>query len=163
MEVSNRSVVLMKQALMKMRNVVIHREDVFHVAFVGEDVNHPGEYHRQERSTFGIAGFFRVDRTEHAELRFLAEVFLRFVLRGSAKICVFVPARHAQRNALIQLVLGGVGPRGSPSGPARAGGIATGRLRRQAIGRDLVHDVDRLCAGLDLGWAAGVGRQDDDR
>ena len=52
---------------MKMRNVVVHGEDVFHLLFIWEDVNHPREYHGQERSSFRVAAFFRVDRTEHAE------------------------------------------------------------------------------------------------
>src|SRR5437762_1140212 len=57
----------------------------------------------------------------------------------------------------------GVGPRGSASGPARAGGIASVELCGQAISRDLGPDLDWLCAGLDLGRAAGARRQNDDR
>src|SRR5260370_18919091 len=90
-------------------NIVVHGKDVLEVVLVREDVNHPGKDLGQKGSSLGIARFLGVDRTEHAEFRIFAEIFLDLVCRGSAKIRVLVPAGNAQRNAFIEFILGGIG------------------------------------------------------
>ena len=65
--------------------VVVHGEHIFHVVFIGKDVNHPTEYHREKGAAFSLAGFFRMDGAEHAEFRMVAKVFLDFLCRGAQK------------------------------------------------------------------------------
>jgi hypothetical protein len=72
-------------------NIVVHGKDILEVVLVREDVNHPRKDLGQKGSSFGIARFLSVDRTEHAEFRVFAEIFLELVCGGSAKIRLLVP------------------------------------------------------------------------
>ena len=82
--------------------VVVHGEDGFEVVLVGEDVDHPGKKIRVKGTPFGFTGFFGVDGTEHSELGMVTLVVLDLVVRGQAEVDVPVPARDAERDALVQ-------------------------------------------------------------
>lgn len=88
-------------------HVVIHGELVLEVVFVGKDMDHPTEDHGHEGTAFGLAGFCGVDRSEHAELRMTAVVFLHLVCGSGAEVDVLMPARDAQRDTLVELVFTG--------------------------------------------------------
>src|SRR5277367_941661 len=79
------------------------RPDLRRVGFVRIHMNHPTENLREPASAGLLARFLGCDRTAQSE-------FLKIrVLQGSAprrktKISMFVPARHAQRHARVQMV-----------------------------------------------------------
>jgi len=113
---------------MHVRLVIVHGEDVLQIVFVGKHMNHPGKNHRHKRAPFGLASLFCMDRAEHTEFGVVAEVFLDFVSGGAAEVSVFMPAHHAERDTLVQLI-----------------------FRRARVSRE--HDALQLVA---LGWSLVV-------
>lgn len=85
-------------------HVIVHREDIFEILLVWEDVNHPGEHIGVEVAACGVAGLLRSNRAEHAELRMRSKILVGLVCRSRAEIGVLVPAGDAGRNALIELL-----------------------------------------------------------
>src|SRR3982074_735330 len=88
---------------------VVHGENVFEVRFVRKDVDHPGEHIGVEVSPFGFAGLFGVYGAEHAELGMSGLVVPHAFFRSPADVDVPMPARDAERDALVQLIFGCVG------------------------------------------------------
>src|SRR6266567_9118486 len=77
--------------LVNVRNIIVHRKYILDIFFVRKHVDHPRKHHRKKLSTFGIARFLGVDRTEHAELRRLAVILLDLAFRRTAKVRVLMP------------------------------------------------------------------------
>src|SRR5207253_3946010 len=69
----------------------------------------PGEHIGVEDPPFGGAGFWGVYGAEHAELGMGGLIVTDAVFRSLAVVDVPVPARNAERDALVQLIFGGVG------------------------------------------------------
>src|SRR5580704_9674989 len=86
--------------------VVIGGPDFLWVGLIGIDVDHPSKKVRKELTTGGVAGFLCGDRAEQAELREGAEILGLLSGRSLAEIDVLMPAGDAQRNAVVELVLG---------------------------------------------------------
>src|SRR5271154_3580194 len=91
---------------MHVGHVVVHREDVFEIVLVWEDMNHPTEDHGKKGAPFGLASLFGMDGTEHAEFGVFAMVFADLVGRSAAEIGVLMPTRDAKRDPLVQLIFG---------------------------------------------------------
>jgi hypothetical protein len=94
---------------MHVGHIVVHGENFLEVGFVRENVDHPSEHMGVEDPPFGFAGLFCVYRAEHAELGMGGLVIAYAVFRGLAIVNVPVPARDAERDALVQLLFGCVG------------------------------------------------------
>src|SRR5258708_5952032 len=86
------------QGSMHVGLIVVHGEDLFEVARVWEDVEHPGEQIRVEDAPFGFAGVFGLYGAEHAELGMVAQVFLDAISRCFAEVQVPGPALAAERD-----------------------------------------------------------------
>jgi hypothetical protein len=81
------------------------RPDLLGICFVGIDVDHPIKNLRNPAAAGLVAGVFGRDRAAEAEFSQAGLPRLRAFGR-EADVDVLVPARHAQRDALIQLILG---------------------------------------------------------
>jgi len=76
-----------KQAIESMHvcHVIVHRENIFEVFLVREDVNHPAEHEWVEVPVFVVAGFLGFDGAEHPELRMRSEILVGFAFRSQGE------------------------------------------------------------------------------
>ena len=87
--------------------VIIGGPDFLRVGFVGIDVDHPTEEVGTKDAAGRIAGFLGGDRAYETELCIRAEVLVFLAFRRGAEVDVLVPARDAERDAVVQLVFRG--------------------------------------------------------
>src|SRR5580658_3283314 len=86
--------------------LALDRPDVSLIFLEGVDVHHPVEYHREKSAASGVAGFLGGDGSFETELRIRTAHLFEMAQRGDAEIHVLVPLRHAERDALIELLFG---------------------------------------------------------
>jgi hypothetical protein len=90
------------------RPMLVRRPDFLRIRLIRIHVNHPTEHVRKERTARRFTPLTSANRPQESEFGVRSEVTRSLSSGGFAEINMLMPVRHAQRNALVQFILGGI-------------------------------------------------------